>query len=772
MTSRFSARSKASQSKTDTGDSRLLHSRRQFLKLTGVAASGVVMGVSLGGCGDKPWPNQSSVTWQPNAFLQVLPTGQYRFFVPQAEMGQGVLTGLTTLVAEELNTPPESIDTQFAGVHSDYALAPMGIQITGGSASIRERYLPLRNAAASLRQLLLQAAALELAVPIQHLALEAQLVRVKSGHSLKAPVRELAVTNLVTTAQQLPLPEHVELKAQQDFHWIGKTVTPRLDGLAKVTGQAEFGLDVKVPNMKRAMVKRAPVIGGTLKGFQLNGADQLPGVQQVVSLAHGVGVVADYSFQVKAALARIDAEWELPELVKTSSSELRDTMITALDGGGNEAFSQGDVSSARLNADKQYSAIYEAPYLAHATMEPMNCVVSIQGNRAELWVPTQAPDIAAEIVSQYSGIARDQVTVHTTFLGGGFGRRAFHDFVAEATVIAKSAGVPIQLIWSREDDMQNDYYRPASVARMTASIGSNGEVTAWQVKQSGPNIIPTLLNEAMGAMMPSVTPEGVVKWVGKLGYSVFDHWVVDPTTVEGLFEHYDIPHQLVEHATVDPGLRTGFWRSVGHSINGFFSEGFMDELAYQAGQDPLEFRLQHLSSQPRLANVLTLAAQQAGWKQPRMRHGAEQIHSATALGLAAVKSFESYVAQVAEVSVDEGQIRVHRVLCVVDCGQVVNPDVVKSQMEGGILFALSAALNGEITLEKGRVQQTNFDDYPLLRFHQAPQIEVIIVDSDAPPTGVGEPGVPPLAPAVANAVFALTGQRIRRLPMRLDATHS
>jgi CO/xanthine dehydrogenase Mo-binding subunit len=344
-------------------------------------------------------------------------------------------------------------------------------------------------------------------------------------------------------------------------------------------------------------------------------------------------------------------------------------------------------------------------------------------------------------------------------LGGGFGRRAFHDFVAEATAIARKVKVPVQLTWSREDDTRNDYYRPAATVDLAAGLDEQGQLQTWSAKRAGANIMPYMLDQNAGALLPEFLPDGMVDWVSKRGYGLFKNWLVDPSSVEGLYEDYDVPNKEVRHVTVDAGIRTGYWRSVGHSFTGFFKESFMDELAHASEQDPLAFRLRHLPADSRLRKVLEAAAQKAGWGQPKNGHF---------LGIAAQESFESFVAEVAEVSVENGQIRVHKVTCAVDCGKVINPDIVRSQMESGVNFGLTAALYGEITFANGEVQQSNFHDYPMLRMNESPEIDVVLIDSDEHPTGVGEPGLPPIAPAVANAVFAATGTRLRSMPLRLS----
>lgn len=729
-------------------------SRRSFLKLAGITGGGLVLGVSLNGCSasPSPLPYGTKDAWQPHAFLQIAPNGEVKFFLPQAEMGQGITHGLVTLVAEELNMQPATIIVKVAGVHKDYNVPEAGMQITGGSASIRTRYQGVREAAAMARTLLLAAASQQWGVESDQLSLVDGEIRDNN--------RVASIGDFVATAMSLPEPENVSLKPANEFRWIGKNSGPRVDAIAKVTGTAEFGIDVEIPNLKRAALKRCPVIGGTVKSFNPASAKSVEGVHQVIEIYNGVAVLADHYWQAKKALEVVEVEWEFPETLTAHSTEtIEKAMEDALAQEGENSFTQGDVALGLSQAESTLKARYKAPFLAHATMEPMNCVVHLQGDRAEVWAPTQAPGLAQQIASERSGIDRDNIQVHTTFLGGGFGRRAFHDFVAEATAIAKVTGVPVQLVWSREDDMQNDYFRPAAMAEFEAGLDDQGKLVSWSAKRTGPNIMPYMIDEALGMLLPEAVPQGIVEWMSKRGYGVFDGWQIDPASVEGLHEDYTIANKSVDHVTVDPGLRCGYWRSVGHSFSGFFVESFMDELAVKTGQDPLAFRLNHMDDNPRLKNVLKLAAERAGWGQAK---------AGRFLGMAAVKSFESFVAEVAEISVENGKLIVHKVTCAVDCGRVVNPDIVRTQMESGINYGLTAALYGDITIKDGAVQQSNFHDYQVLRMSESPEIDVILVDSEEPPTGVGEPGLPPIAPAVANAVYAATGQRLRSLPLKLS----
>ncbi|NVK36697.1 MAG: molybdopterin-dependent oxidoreductase, partial [Gammaproteobacteria bacterium] len=514
----------------------------------------------------------------------------------------------------------------------------------------------------------------------------------------------------------------------------------------------------------KAALKRCPVYGGTVKKIDAQVVKSLPGVKAVVAIHNGVAVVAEHYYQAKNALTKLNVEWQLPDELSGFSSASMESgngkalFEAALKQEGDNGHEEGDPKAIDSDAHT-IQATYWAPYLAHATMEPLNCTVKIENGKVDVWVGSQSPGMVKGIAALFADVSKDDVTVHSTFLGGGFGRRSASDFVAEATAIAKASKLPVQLVWSREDDTQHDLYRPASLAEFKIGLNDQGVINSWHVKRVGPNIMPYMIDETVDAMAPGFMPNAMVDWLSKRGYGLFDGWVVDPSSMEGLFEDYDAPNKQVQHVTVDPGLPLGFWRSVGHSFSGFFKESMMDEVAVAQKQDAVEYRLKHLKNNPRLANVLKVAAQKANWQKPSAQ-GRFQ-------GVAVHMSFGSYVAQIAEVSVSNNQIRVHKVTCVVDCGTAVNPDIIKAQMESGIIFGLTAALYGEITLKDGAVEQSNFHNYPMLRMHETPEFDVTIIDSDEAPMGVGEPGLPPIAAAVGNAVFAATGKRLRNLPLKL-----
>ena len=732
-------------------------SRRSFLKNLGIASGGLVVGIPLTACASAQFPNEMDGDLQPNALLQITANNEFYFYLPRSEMGQGVYTGLTTILAEELDVHPKKIKVEHVGVHEEYANLEFGLQGTGGSNSIRTHFIPLRQMAANVRMVIRQAAAQVLQVPVDQIQTDDGMI-VANG-------KKLPYGEFTEVASHIALPEETPLKNKSEFKYIGKH-SKRLDGIAKSTGTADFGLDVEFEGLHRAALKRCPVFGGTVKSFDDSKVKTMPGVKAVVSIHNGVAVVADHYYQAKAAIPMLDVQWELPETLSKFSSDSSEAgngkqlFKEALDSDDSEnAHEQGDGRDALKTSDTVVSAEYWAPYLAHSTMEPMNCTAKFTGDKLEIWTGTQFPDVAANIGAFYGDVSKSDVTVHSTFLGGGFGRRTVSDYIAEAVAIAKASGLAVQLIWSREDDTKHDHYRPASMAKFQVGLDKNGNIDSWNVKRSGPNIMPYTIDEVADAMMPGFLPNGMVNWISKAGYGLFDGWTVDPSSVEGLFEDYDANHKSADHVTVDPGLSLGFWRSVGHSFSGFFKESMMDEVAALQKQDAVAYRLKHLTNNPRLANTLKLAAEKAGWGKPLPKG---HYH-----GVAVHTSFMSYVAQIAEVSVDNGQIKVHKVTCAVDCGLAVNPEIVTQQMESGIIFGLTAALYGEITLKDGAVVQSNFHDYPILRMHESPEIDVVIVDSDEAPSGVGEPGLPPIAGAVANAIYAATGKRLRSLPLKL-----
>ncbi|NND82076.1 MAG: xanthine dehydrogenase family protein molybdopterin-binding subunit [Gammaproteobacteria bacterium] len=727
-------------------------SRRTFLKTAGIAGGGLIIGVVLTR-GDGPALPIKKINGalQANAFIQVTPDNVVRFYLPRDEMGQGAIMGLATLVAEELDVHPAQLDIEFAGVHPDYNNPDFGVQGTGGSTSIKAHYRPLREAAATVREVLLSAAAQDLGVARTDLS-------IADGHVVHSR-ESYPYGQFTATAATLELPETVALKPKAEFKYIGADIA-RVDALAKSTGTAVYGIDVDLPGMHYAVVQRCPVAGGTVKRVATQAALAMPGVTDVLQIENGVAVVAERYWQAHSAAKKLEVEWLLPELLsgvdtKTVEADYQQALISSK---ADESKAEGDLDAGFAAAVKTVQSEFWTPYLAHAPLEPMNAVVSIEDDHAEVWSGTQGPQITQGLVARYAGVPKENVRVHGVYLGGGFGRRGYVNYVAEATQVARAANKPIKLIWSREDDMRHGVYRPASLMQIKAGVSEDGKISAWHATRVGANLIGGTMNMALPGILPTAVPKGVTNFAASTVDSIMDGWAIDHVSVEGLEGDYDFDNMRVDHITKDHGVPTTYWRSVGHSFTAFAKETMIDELAQQAGVNEVEFRINNTQRSPRIQNVIRRAgAALAALGEVEGR----------SVGFAAHGSFNSYVAQAAEVSVSNGQIKVHRVVCVVDCGQVINPDIVKGQMEGAIMFGLTAALHGNVDIEKGAIKQSNFHDYPILRMDEAPVVDVIIIDSDEDPTGVGEPGLPPIAPAVANAVYKATGQRLRSLPLKL-----
>jgi isoquinoline 1-oxidoreductase beta subunit len=670
----------------------------------------------------------------PNAFLRIGEDESVTVILAHAEMGQGVWTALPMLLAEELGCDWAKVRVEEAPAAPVYAHPAFGMQMTGGSSSTWSEMDRYRQAGAMAREMLVQAAA-------EQWRVDPSACRVEAGFVVSGDKR-LSFGKLAPAAQKQVPPASVRLKDRKDWKIVGRP-TKRLDSPEKVTGQAQFGLDVRLPGMLTAVVARAPVFGGTVKSFRAERAKVVPGVKAVVQVPSGVAVVGEHFWAAKLGRDALDIEWDLGPGAQLDSERLRQEFRTAAGTPGMKAAAAGDVEAGLRAAAKTVEAEYDLPYLAHAPMEPLNCTVRIGLDGAEVWTGTQFQTMDQQVTAQIAGLKPEQVKIHTMFLGGGFGRRATatSDFVSEAVQVAKAVGggVPVKVVWTREDDIRGGYYRAMFVHRVRAGLGSDGKPAAWR-------------HTVVGQSLAEGTPFAAM--MIKDG--------VDATSVEGVADSPYVkgtPNHLVDLHSPKTAIPVLWWRSVGHSHTAFVMETFVDELAHAAGQDPLEYRRKLLGDHPRHLGVLNLAAEKAGWGRP--------LAGGRFRGLAAHESFGSWVAQVAEVSVANGRVRVHRVVCAVDCGTCVNPAGVRAQMEGAVAFGLSAALHGELTLKAGRVQQSNFHDYPLLRLNEMPEVEVHIVSSDEKAGGIGEPGVPPAAPAVANAVFAATGKRLRRLPFRL-----
>ena len=709
-------------------------SRRNFLKASLLAGGGLIVGVHIPGLnGSAKAAQQGISTFVPNAFLRIAKDGSVTVIGNHSEMGQGAYTSGAMTIAEELDADWTKIRVEPAPVDPAYNHPIYGVQITGGSTSTWSEWDRLRKAGAAARQMLLAAAA-------QTWNVDPSTCRTGNGHVIHASSqRRLSYGELVEKASTLTPPQNVTLKDPKDFKIIGKAIK-RLDTPDKTNGKAVFGLDVNVPGMLVAVVARPPVFGGKLKSFNADKTKAVPGVRYVVEIERGVAVVADGFWPAKLGREALEIVWDEGPRASLDSRTQREEYAGLAKKTGVVAKNEGEAVSALSKASKKLEAIYDLPYLAHATMEPMNCVADVRADSCEIWVGTQFQSGDRDAAARDTGLKPEQVKLHTTLLGGGFGRRSPLDshVVREAVQISKTVKVPVKVVWTREDDMRGGYYRPRAYHTVSAGLDGNGKPVAWQQRIVCQSIFVGTPFE------PAVVKNGV-----------------EETAVEGAADlPYDIPNLLVEWHQAPDGVPVFILRSVGHSHTAFVVETFVDELAHSAGKDPFEFRRALLGKHPRHKRVLEFVAEKAGW--------GKALSNGRGRGLAVHESFGSYVAQVAEVSISKDRgLRVHRVVCAVDCGPVVNPNIVRAQMEGGIVFGLTAALYGEITFEKGRVRQGNFHDYPMLRMHEMPQIEVHIVPSEDKMGGAGEVGVPPVAPAVANAVFALTSKRIRRLPIRM-----
>ena len=684
----------------------------------------------------------------PNAFIRIGRDGKVTLVVSQVEMGQGTYTSMPMLLAEELEVGLDQVTIEHAPPDADLYYNPaLGWQVTGGSTSVRSFWVPLRTAGAAARMMLVSAAA-------EAWGVDPTTCRAERGEVLhEASARHLSYGELADRAATLPVPRDIPLKPPDQFRLIG-TSAPRTDNAGKVDGSAMFGIDVRLPGMKVATVAACPVFGGTLASVDDAKALAVSGVRQVVRLENAVAVVADNMYAARQGLASLAITWnEGPHATVSTADVVRQLETASLKGA--TAHEVGDIDTALAGAARTVQAVYEQPFLAHATMEPMNCTVHVRSDACEVWVGTQVVTRARDTAAKVTGLSKRQVTVHNHLLGGGFGRRLEVDYVTQAVQVAKQVDGPVKVIWTREEDIQHDMYRPYYYDRIAAGLDAAGRPVAWTHAIAASSILMRWAEKSLRA----------VRTAG-LGAIVQTVKGVDLDAVDGAVAlPYALPSMKVTYTRQEPpGIPTAFWRGVGPTHNTFVVESFMDELAHAAGKDPVEYRSALLDNSPRARAVLELAAQHSGWGTP--------LPAGRGRGVSLQFAFGSYVAQVAEVEVSNGAVRVHRVTCAIDCGQVVNPDTVRAQMESGIIFGITAALWGEITLKDGRVQQANFGDYRMLRMNEAPLIDVHLVQSSEYPGGVGEPGTAALAPAVANAVFAATGTRVRKLPIERALTPS
>lgn len=700
-------------------------SRREFLKTSAMAGGGLIIGFTLPGT--SRLAQAAGKEAQINAYLRIAPNNAITVVCGLSEMGQGVHTAIPMLVAEELDADWSRVRVEQAGVDKAFVNPIFGIQATGGSTAVRGHWEPMRKAGAAARAMLIAAAAESWKADAADCRTERGMVIHKSG-------KKLSYGALAEKAAKLAPPKEVKLKDPAQFSLLGKSGTKRLDTAAKSTGKAKYGLDVYLPGMLTAVIAHPPVPGGKAVSVNDAKAKAIHGVRQVVQIPAGVAVLADGYWAAKLGRDALEIQWDHGANASLSSEGISKMLSAGAAAGGAVGRNEGDFKGAK--PAKTIEAEYEAPYLSHSCMEPLNCTAWVKKDGVEIWAGTQSQGPAQGILSQVAGVQPGQVKVNTMYLGGGFGRRFAPDPVIGATVLSKITGKPVKLVYSREDDTRGYFYRPASVTRMTGGLDAKGSATLFTANVASPSIM-----EASHFM--KLPPDGV-----------------DEFGVEGIRDcPYDIPNLHIEYSRQEPGnLQVWFWRSVGHSQNSFFLESFIDELAHAAGKDPFEFRRSLLGKQPRYKGVLELAAEKADWGKP--------LPAGVHRGIAVVFSFGSWCAEVAEVSVGaDGAPKVHRVVAAVDCGMTVNPDIVKRQVESAIVYGLTAALYGKITFRDGRVEQSNFHDYRMLRMNEMPKVEVHIVPSREAPGGMGEPGTPPIAPAVANAIFAATGKRIRKLPL-------
>jgi len=704
-------------------------SRRKFLQAGAAAGGGLMLSLSLP-FADGNVEAASADAFTPNAFVRIQRDGQIVLTMPYVEMGQGTYTSIPMLIAEELEVDLKQVRLEHALPNEKLYGNPLlgGVQATGNSNAVRASWQPLRQAGAIARAMLVSAGA-------KRWNVDPASCRAQSGEVLHVPTgRRAKYGELADAAARVPVPERVALKRPEDFKLIG-TPAKRLDTPAKVNGTAVYGIDVRPPGVKIATLAQSPVFGGRVKRVDDAAAKAVKGVRQIVQLEDAVAVVADHMGAAKKGLAALVIEWDDGPYAKLNTKDVADELEKATLGSGAVAQNIGDVDAAMASAVTKVEAIYQVPFLAHATMEPMNCTVHVRKDGCEIWVGSQAVARVQAAAAKTTGLPLDEVVVHNHLIGGGFGRRLEADGAARAVQIAQHVDGPVKVVWTREEDIQHDMYRPYWLDRISAGLDAKGMPVAWNNCFAG----------------SSVASRWAAAWF-KNG--------LDPDSTEGAIDLvYALPNMHVEYVRIEPpGIPTAFWRSVGPSHNVFVTESFIDELAIAAKQDPVAYRLALLEKKPRAKAVLELAAEKAGWGQP--------LPERVGRGVSLQFVFATYMAQVAEVEVaKDGAVRVRRVVCAVDCGTVVNPDTVQAQIQSAIIFGITAALHGKITLKDGRVEQTNFDTYQMLRMNEAPAIEVHIVQNFEPPGGMGEAGTSAIPPAVTNAIFAATGKRLRKLPV-------
>ncbi len=697
--------------------------RRRFLQTSVLGGGGLIIGISLTGCSKSSDKVQTrGVGGQPNAWLRIGGDESITIIIDKCEMGQGVFTALPMLIAEELDVTLAAIRVEFAPAGKEYTNTLLGAQLTGASTSVREAWTKLRTAGAQARAMLVGAAA-------EQWQVDAATLQLEDGAVVGTDGQRATFGQLAQAASSRTPPKSARPKDRSAYALIGKP-QPRLDTPAKVDGSSVYGIDIRLPGMKYAALAQSPTLGGKALAVDSSAAAKMPGGVRIVTVGSGIAVIADHYWQACVARDALKITWDAGPNAGLNNAKIL-AGLKAAGGTPQSARKEGDLSAAMLTAKRQVTAAYELPLLAHAAMEPINCTADAKADGCDVYVGTQSQQFAQKSVATALGLKPEQVRIHTQMVGGSFGRRLEVDFIPAAAEASRAIGAPVQVIWSREDDMTHDLYRPPAYDVATAAFDTNNALSAFQLKLTSPSISARTF------------PAAVEKHVDRFAVEAAANYL------------YDVPNVSIEYLQHEVGIDVGYWRSVGHSLNCFVVESFMDELAHVAGKDPFEFRRSLLEKQPRAKRVLEEVASRSGWGRAAPGH-----HH----GIAVMEGYGTYVAQVADISVVDGKMQVHKITCAVDCGQMVNPKIVESQVTSGIIYGLSAALWGEVTLANGKVRQTNFDNYRVLRLNDTPELEVHLIESSEAPGGIGEPSTAVVAPAVANALFTASGKRVRALP--------
>ena len=704
--------------------------RREFIKVSSAAGSSFVLGFYLPSRNKLTGESIPLKTFEPNAWIKLQPDNYVRIMVGKSEMGQGVITSLPMIIAEEMDLDWSKVIVEKAPADRN----KYGSQMTGGSNSISSNYKKLRKVGAVAREMLVSAASKHWGVPKSECKTNLGLVLHENTN------KSIPYGDLVSKANQQEVPEKPKLKDPKDFSIIGKNVK-RKDTKAKINGSADYALDIKLDDMAYATVVHSPIFGGKVKSFDEKSVKEVSGISKVFKIESGIAIVGDSTWSVLKASKAIKINWSEGKAKGLDSNKITSDLMEASKRKGGVVRKEGNVKKALRSSANNIEAIYESPFQAHATMEPMSCAVSIEKDKCQIWVGTQNPNGVLKIASKLTDLKEDQIEVNVTYLGGGFGRRASNDFVKEAIEISAQINKPVKLTWSREEDMQNDFYRPASVHVMEGAFDKNNNLSVWKHRITAPSI---LFSQLVKIPFPFKEKLDVISTDGAKDLP------------------YEIPNMQVDYQMTKTPIPLGFWRSVYSSQNAFANECFMDELAEKVEIDPVKFRLDLLPSDSRDASVIKLVAEKSGWE--KFQNG--PIYQ----GISCHKSFGTWIAQVARVSIENNKVKVHEVHCAVDCGLVINPGITKAQISSAIIYGLSAALKSKITIDDGKVVEANFDDFDVIRMDETPVINVHLVNSGASPKGVGEPGLPPIAPAIANAVYAATGKRYRSLPIKLDVS--